>query len=1155
MKHIGLTFLLIALSTALWAQVYVNASATGANDGTSWANAYTNLHSATYNAASGSEIWVAAGTHKPTRSFTGSIAADARQHTFRIKNNVKVFGGFNGTETAREQRNWRTNQTILSGYLEQMSRTYNIVRFEGNSSDTELDGFILEDAQAYGTNALEQRGPAIYSSNASPKIKNCVFRDNLAQIHGGAVYATLGAITFENCIFSDNTVATYDGGAVYLHENTNAKIINCLFDGNTSARYAGAIVVQNSLTQVTNCTFVNNQRGGGGTGNSIFVSYAGTPVTSPTLAVTNCIFYKNLPVNSLEIQTNGGEYFVNYSLSENGTTDFANCSQIVSTHAGVPEFENFAGGDYTLTCESEAAQAGTSSGITVLETDLNGNPRVVGTNIDLGCYENQNTQISVSASSTTVCAGNYVVLKGSCDWTGFTWDNGVTDGVPFYPTETKTYTCTGVGTSSQAQLTVNVVSVSSETVIAEETACENSPATVTLQTSEPGVYYFLTNAENAEIVDGPLVGTGAELEFTTNNITESQTFEVAASMSSDVEASDFSLDFDGVDDRVICPTFHFPTTSALTIEAWIYPRSSNYDRILTYYAGGATTLYDIVFDTYGGAGETGRGLRIIVGTGSLSINNVLTTNAWNHVAATLENGYLRLFVNGVQVNSVFTGQTSFPYSDTRFLVLGEDYVVGTAEFFNGKMDEVRIWSRALSQSEIAANMNACLTGNETGLEVFYKMTNGSGTTLADNSWHNNPATLTNMAENDWTESAIACSYVLAEPDQFGHALDFDGTDDMIKTDFVMPATSAFSVEMWIYPRATTYKRLISNYNSSGNGVAGTIVLDTYNATNNGKAFRFFITGSATAQVSTANVLTLNQWNHVAAVFDNGTMITFVNGFEAGVGSAGFSTLQSAGVELNIAEDFISTSAEYFNGMIDDVRVWNKAITQDEIMANMNSCLRGDEANLLLYYNFEEGEGDRTVDFSGNNDYGSLQNMTAEDWVEGKYSCVESCNALMSNSVTISPVNVENGVTVNGNTITAVQSGATYRWFTCDNNAKDLILDETGQSFTPNVSGSYYVEVTMDGCTRNSNCVAITVTSTFELSNKNMKISPNPVTDELNLIDAQNVESLTVYAIDGTQVKVQNSKSNRLDVSALSNGMYILSVKTANGTTQLKFAKK
>jgi hypothetical protein len=89
--------------------VYVVPGGAGAQTGADWANA-KDLQYALTAATSSDQIWVKAGTYKPT---TGTD----RSATFQLKSGVAVYGGFNGTETLRGQRDSTTNVTILSGDL------------------------------------------------------------------------------------------------------------------------------------------------------------------------------------------------------------------------------------------------------------------------------------------------------------------------------------------------------------------------------------------------------------------------------------------------------------------------------------------------------------------------------------------------------------------------------------------------------------------------------------------------------------------------------------------------------------------------------------------------------------------------------------------------------------------------------------------------------------------------------------------------------------------------------------------------------------------------------------------------------------------------------------------------------------------------------
>src|SRR5262249_50807440 len=88
--------------------IYVNAAASGANNGTSWANAFTTLPPALSAAGATDEIWVAQATYKPTATTTRTIS-------FALKDGVSVYGGFVGNETQRTQRDPVAHVTVLSG--------------------------------------------------------------------------------------------------------------------------------------------------------------------------------------------------------------------------------------------------------------------------------------------------------------------------------------------------------------------------------------------------------------------------------------------------------------------------------------------------------------------------------------------------------------------------------------------------------------------------------------------------------------------------------------------------------------------------------------------------------------------------------------------------------------------------------------------------------------------------------------------------------------------------------------------------------------------------------------------------------------------------------------------------------------------------------
>ena len=95
--------------------IFVNYAAHGQKNGTSWADAFTDLQSALNIAQSENEVWVAAGTYWPTNR---TDAADPRSATFSLNNGVKLYGGFSGNEGSLQERKWMANPTILSGDID-----------------------------------------------------------------------------------------------------------------------------------------------------------------------------------------------------------------------------------------------------------------------------------------------------------------------------------------------------------------------------------------------------------------------------------------------------------------------------------------------------------------------------------------------------------------------------------------------------------------------------------------------------------------------------------------------------------------------------------------------------------------------------------------------------------------------------------------------------------------------------------------------------------------------------------------------------------------------------------------------------------------------------------------------------------------------------
>lgn len=233
----------------------------GSGNGSSWEQAFGDLQTALIQAKSGQEIWVAAGTYYP---------GNDRKMIFRIRNNIRLYGGFNGTEQSREERDWYSNLTILSGEIGAPGNTdnsYTIIYTSNVSRETVVDGFVISGAASNGTSGLgniDRGGGGWFNDGgrgeSSPTIANCLFIDNFAREGAGLYNYANGGICrpkILDCQFITNS-AHLEGGAVFNDGRKGVAsplIQGCYFLENTSNYGA---VLRNLATDGESIASINN---------------------------------------------------------------------------------------------------------------------------------------------------------------------------------------------------------------------------------------------------------------------------------------------------------------------------------------------------------------------------------------------------------------------------------------------------------------------------------------------------------------------------------------------------------------------------------------------------------------------------------------------------------------------------------------------------------------------------------------------------------------------------------------------------------------------------------------------------------------------------------------------------------------------------------
>ena len=336
----------------------VKFDASGSNDGNSWENAFTDLQSAINTATSGDEIWVAAGTYTP---------GTTREDSFQLKDGVTIYGAFAGTEDSLDQRDIKTNVTILSGDIgttnDNSDNSHTVVKLSSNSTAT-LDGFTIQDGNNTRTDDNSDDGGGVYNAG-NLTLKNVVVRDNKAADDGGGIRNN-GTITIiDSTVANNESVGTSDtsGGGGLINTGISATIINSTFSGNTAKN--GGAIRNDTILNLINSTLSGNAAtfSGGGLSNtisldtlfsSLFIELSSKNFTPSDISGTAQATITNSTITDNTAQATSGSGIANFAkLNVTNSIVAGNAnndeiahnfpSQIISQFTGLPIGDNVVG--------------------------------------------------------------------------------------------------------------------------------------------------------------------------------------------------------------------------------------------------------------------------------------------------------------------------------------------------------------------------------------------------------------------------------------------------------------------------------------------------------------------------------------------------------------------------------------------------------------------------------------------------------------------------------------------------------------------------------------------------------------------------------------------------------------------------------------------
>lgn len=304
--------------------------------------------------------------------------------------------------------------------------------------------------------------------------------------------------------------------------------------------------------------------------------------------------------------------------------------------------------------------------------------------------------------------------------------------------------------------------------------------------------------------------------------------------------------------------------------------------------------------------------------------SVIPVGTWVHAVITYDGTNVRFYINGKLDSTTNIGAISFDACPACKVSMGQD-PPGSNEFFNGKIDDVRIYSRALSATEIASMFSS---GQATRKVVtnqdllgYWAMNEGRGNMVGDSSGKQNNG------------SIVSGSWVTGKK---GGAVSFNGTSNYVQvatsTDFEVKsvAQEPFTVSAWVKPTQSPAdsQSIFSIGTTDFNSLSLALDLDE----------KLYIVGSVTGASwginnRSTNSVPLNQWSLVTYTRSTAGIYTFyINGVDAGGSFTSAGDLFINANSVKIAAHYRNLGGYYYGGSLDDVRFYNRVLSAAEIQA-------------------------------------------------------------------------------------------------------------------------------------------------------------------------------------------------------------------------------